>query len=766
MDFSQEFQVGAPDYLVYRDIPFDTTSPICFFPPKDSDELFDALRIAFPHLRTHAERMGEIVIHFLLSERLGERQSEPSPAMTMDTSTVTWPSVASGSTSSSFSSPELMNFGSFANSPQVDPTVLTRQVSNATSSQNSPPSLDQMTGVFSLSTSSKTKQRTRRKMTDAEKIEYQKRRIVKACEKCAKRKRKCTHNQAEMQTIHKSTTKVAKPASSKSTKMAKQATASREEFLQIDPTFALNGMGADPLPGSNLDGGNFDMFHDALPELDVADFINLDHFQYDHTVPHTHQQGGQYTLHTTHPALDQWSDFTLLDPIFDEHDSNSHQRASQTFTPAELSDSTSARQDVYGNERANPHRSTMTGAQSMASSQHSRGDQQTHIDHSTALQDSREHNISPSATLADGTRNDSTSPHGESQHVPGRPRRPMNEHEKGQAHESTSGQSFREHGTESILQGAQSSIQTDSQHDSLNDLSQRTQTRTLGEGITSDTNLSTELFSLRRRISTRPYKRTSLPGSSKFPVTADPRLQTIASSSAPLSSRIHTALLPHTMSNDQHDIRLSRSPDTRTAHELRPSAHAAFSSSSSQGAAHPKSPSGFHGGASLSPSRDRLSDHRRFRDHHGRPSQSEHRPSDIERFRPDHNGRVSTPAGLPGQKWAAVAVALGVLFLAITFFLPNISLPMAVLASLQPSSMSFAQLAPESESDADDSTTWSKTSTSTSSSLIRDRPLKTRQQLRGNFAWAGFRLFEASVQSWLTGLIHAFGMSPMRFEVL
>jgi hypothetical protein len=47
-----------------------------------------------------------------------------------------------------------------------------------------------MTSVFSLSTSEQPKQRMRRKMTESEKIEYRKRRIVKACDTCSKRKRK------------------------------------------------------------------------------------------------------------------------------------------------------------------------------------------------------------------------------------------------------------------------------------------------------------------------------------------------------------------------------------------------------------------------------------------------------------------------------------------------------------------------------------------------------------------------------------------------
>nr|POF01043.1 hypothetical protein CFP56_20991 [Quercus suber] len=53
-----------------------------------------------------------------------------------------------------------------------------------------PAALEQMTGVFSLSTTAQPKQRVRRKMTEDEKAEYRARRIVKACDKCARRKRK------------------------------------------------------------------------------------------------------------------------------------------------------------------------------------------------------------------------------------------------------------------------------------------------------------------------------------------------------------------------------------------------------------------------------------------------------------------------------------------------------------------------------------------------------------------------------------------------
>lgn len=211
---------STPAYVVYRDIsngePSDPTSPLLFFPPKGSDELFDALRTAFPHLKSHSERMRDAIIQFLLEERQ-EELLRTSPAQTMDgtaPTTTTWLSASSSSSSSASasvsSSPDLLDFAtpsSLATSPQTLPPQLTRTASVAASSQASPPSLDQMTGVFSLSAESQPKQHMRRKMTEAEKVEYRKRRIVKACDKCAKRKRKCPHNQTQMEIIPASSSK-------------------------------------------------------------------------------------------------------------------------------------------------------------------------------------------------------------------------------------------------------------------------------------------------------------------------------------------------------------------------------------------------------------------------------------------------------------------------------------------------------------------------------------------------------------------------------
>jgi hypothetical protein len=186
-------------YFICRDVPGDLTAPLVFFPPQDSDELFDILRAKYPHLKSHSERMRDAHIEFLMQEREAEALSaNVSPAMPSlydsmnDASPFqqSWPSASM----TTLSSPDMANFTtpSFDNSPKPQiPTFVQQQSSSAaTPSDSQTPAIDQMVNVFSLSTSEQPKQRVRRKMTEAEKVDYRKRRIVKACDTCSKRKRK------------------------------------------------------------------------------------------------------------------------------------------------------------------------------------------------------------------------------------------------------------------------------------------------------------------------------------------------------------------------------------------------------------------------------------------------------------------------------------------------------------------------------------------------------------------------------------------------
>lgn len=191
----------------------DPCATLQFFPAKDSDELFFALKTAYPLAKTHSERMRNAVIDFLIKERDEEqaRSQMPFPvdaSSTFESTTASpWSTFPSVSSSSTLSSPDLIDLAtpaSFTSPPM--PTMpsmpsMNRQPSQASSNSASTPAIDQMTSVFSLSDHAQPKTRIRRKMTESEKAEYRKRRLVKACDKCSKRKRKCNHNQTEMQTV-------------------------------------------------------------------------------------------------------------------------------------------------------------------------------------------------------------------------------------------------------------------------------------------------------------------------------------------------------------------------------------------------------------------------------------------------------------------------------------------------------------------------------------------------------------------------------------
>jgi hypothetical protein len=167
--------------------------------------------------------MRNAVIEFLKQELTEEQnQMAATPVIPMEadlsfdvsTESPWWPSM--DSTASTLSSPDLFNLATPASMSSSQAPTMSRQNSSSqpSTSQKAKPGLDDMTGVFSLSSTSQPKTRVRRKMTESEKLEYRKRRIVKACDSCSKRKRKCSHNQPEMEKVRSSKiTKTKAPAS-------------------------------------------------------------------------------------------------------------------------------------------------------------------------------------------------------------------------------------------------------------------------------------------------------------------------------------------------------------------------------------------------------------------------------------------------------------------------------------------------------------------------------------------------------------------------
>ncbi|KAM0700870.1 hypothetical protein Q7P35_012592 [Cladosporium inversicolor] len=257
---STDFSTSTvPSYLIYREVSegqlYDATAPLAFWPAKDSDELFDALRAKFPHLKSHSDRMRDATIEFLLQEREAESLSaNVSPAMPTLYDSMTdnspwqqsWPSASM----TTLSSPEMTNLATpsfdYSPKPQI-PHMMRQNSSAATPSDVQTPALDSMTSVFSLSTTEQPKQRVRRKMTPDEKADYRKRRIVKACESCSKRKRKCVHNQSEMESLKKSTNdkaahKVTKPRATKAQQAAEVSFTFDQHASDPSDVFATDGL--------------------------------------------------------------------------------------------------------------------------------------------------------------------------------------------------------------------------------------------------------------------------------------------------------------------------------------------------------------------------------------------------------------------------------------------------------------------------------------------------------------------------------------------
>ncbi|RDI80210.1 DNA topoisomerase 2 [Venturia inaequalis] len=126
--------------------PVDACAPLDFSPPKGSDELHEALKLAFPFEPTLQARMRQAVINFHLSEAQADVIQE-----------------------SSF----------------VDPT--SRDASD-------PPAQEELMGVWCLPSLPAAKIHTRRNMTAEEKKAYKAKRLAGACADCKRRRRKCHHD--------------------------------------------------------------------------------------------------------------------------------------------------------------------------------------------------------------------------------------------------------------------------------------------------------------------------------------------------------------------------------------------------------------------------------------------------------------------------------------------------------------------------------------------------------------------------------------------
>nr|OQO23720.1 hypothetical protein B0A51_09027 [Rachicladosporium sp. CCFEE 5018] len=273
MDLPTTDQMGAPAYFIYRDTSAacenGAAAPLAFFPAKDSDELFDALRAKYSHIKSHADRVREATIEFFMEEQTSLTVSTTTstiPVMYDTTGDLSpwqqsWPSESM----TTLSSPETMSLAtpSFCEYSQQTPQVR-HSSAGLSSSVASPRALENMTSVFSLSTSEQPKQRVRRKMTEAEKVEYRKRRIVKACEKCKARKRKCIHNEPD---VDKPTRKVAKSQSTSKKNLNAAVRSEAHDAIDFDFESFINDI--DVKAPSN-DFGDFTLMYDDDLALEIS----------------------------------------------------------------------------------------------------------------------------------------------------------------------------------------------------------------------------------------------------------------------------------------------------------------------------------------------------------------------------------------------------------------------------------------------------------------------------------------------------------------
>ncbi|TLD24717.1 DNA topoisomerase 2 [Venturia nashicola] len=153
--------------------PVDLCAPLEFFPPKGSDELHEALKLAFPFEPTLQARMRQAVINFHLSEAQADIvqssfvQDEylPSPES----------SFVDNVTSPTMSAPS-------------------RQDKPTSRSPSHPPAQEELMDVWCLPSLPAAKIHTRRNMTAEEKKAYKAKRLAGACADCKRRRRKCDHD--------------------------------------------------------------------------------------------------------------------------------------------------------------------------------------------------------------------------------------------------------------------------------------------------------------------------------------------------------------------------------------------------------------------------------------------------------------------------------------------------------------------------------------------------------------------------------------------
>ncbi|KIW01514.1 uncharacterized protein PV09_06992 [Verruconis gallopava] len=187
---------------VFSPSSYDPVAGIEWRPPKDSDELFEALKKAFPTRKTHRERMCEALVQFLAAE-LGN--ASPESAADVPEKRKTVDKVKSATQSYQDSKRPLFRMHAPCLEQNGSGASAKKATSNHQAGKSSANGMDDvaakkskdwedMTVVWKSDLGLTKGARPRRTMTEEERTDYRMRRVRGACVACKRKKRKCNHD--------------------------------------------------------------------------------------------------------------------------------------------------------------------------------------------------------------------------------------------------------------------------------------------------------------------------------------------------------------------------------------------------------------------------------------------------------------------------------------------------------------------------------------------------------------------------------------------
>lgn len=182
---AEQIHIGNRGFRVTRNDTearqsYDPCAGIQFIPPMDTDELFEALKHAYPNGSCHRQRMRQALIEFLLNEMETEKSTDPQKLSDKPASL----NSLEGSRVKDFPNAVDKSNGKNPDHKQSS-TVSTLQPIMTKPAKNS---FEDMTSVWCQND---LKPRRRRKpMTENERLQYRQRRALGVCSTCKKQKRK------------------------------------------------------------------------------------------------------------------------------------------------------------------------------------------------------------------------------------------------------------------------------------------------------------------------------------------------------------------------------------------------------------------------------------------------------------------------------------------------------------------------------------------------------------------------------------------------